>query len=268
MPSKTGKEHYLIGRFVRAYERGSWADAEIDWPDEHHDGAVDLVATRSGDGATLAIEHTVVQPHPQEKEDFARFAQVFPTYVADPSLEIPHCFLYVDVPLGALPKGSDWTAIAKSVLSAIRQKKNGLPDGRSELRCTTDGGEIVLQMHLVRDRSIRSGKTVIRRYGQFDMASTVKTALKRKVPKLAGTRAAKRLLMLERDQWHVDHAALAREIEVCRPDFPAMASVDEIWIAETHESRRIVLFDPVLPGRSYAPVYTFVGDELYRAPGY
>lgn len=262
MPSKTGKEHYLIGRFVRAYERGSWADAELDWLDEHHDGAVDLLATRSDDGATLAIEHTVIQPHPQEKEDFAKFAQVFRTDVADPSLEIPHGFLYVDVPLGALQKGSDWAAVAESVLAAIRQHKDKLPDGRSELRCVAAGREVVLQVRLVRDSSAGSGKTIIRRYGAFDLASTVRAALTTKVPKLARTPAAKRLLMLERDQWHVDHGALAREIEVCRPNFPAMDSVHEIWIAETHENRRIVLFDPILPGRSYAPVYTFVGDDL------
>ena len=104
MPSKPGKEHDLITRFLRAYEHGSWTDAELDWLDEHQDGAVELVAKRRSDGVTLAIEHTVIQPHPQEKEDFARFKRTFPADIRDPSLEIPHGFLYVDVPREMPPR--------------------------------------------------------------------------------------------------------------------------------------------------------------------
>lgn len=268
MPSKPGKEHYLIARFLRAYEHGSWTDAELDWLDESQDGAVELVAKRRSDGVTLAIEHTVIQPHPQEKEDFAKFKRTFSADIKDPSLEIPHGFLYVDVPFGALQRGADWTAVAKCVLAAIRLNKDSIPDGRSQLRCAAGGRDFVLQTRLVRDPSSPSGKTIIRRYGEFDLASTVRTALATKLPKLVRTPAMRRLLMLERDQWHVDHTALATEIDVCRPGFPEMASVDEIWIAETHEERRIVLFDPVLPGRGYGPVYTFTGDDLHRYPGY
>ena len=268
MPSKRGKEHSLIARFLKAYEHGSWTDAELDWLDERQDGAVELVATRRSDRVTLAIEHTVIQPHPQEKEDFAKFKRTFPADITDPSLEIPHCFLYVDVPFGALQRGTDWTAVAECVLAAIRLNKGSLPDGRSELRCASGGRDFVLQTRLVRDPSSRSGKTIIRRYGDFDLASTVRTALATKLPKLVRTTAMRRLLMLERDQWHVDHTALAAEIEACRSGFPAMASVDEIWIAETHEERRVVLFDPVLPGRGYGPVYTFTGDDLHRSPRY
>src|SRR5436190_19906602 len=105
MPAKPGKEHYLITRFLRAYEQGDWADAEFDWVDEHQDGAVELVARRPSDGVTLAIEHTVIQPRPEEKEDFAMFSRSFPADISDPSLEIPHAFLFVDVPFGALQKG-------------------------------------------------------------------------------------------------------------------------------------------------------------------
>jgi hypothetical protein len=268
VPAKPGKEHYLIRRFLSAYEQGSWTDAELDWADERQDGAVELVATRRSDSVTLAIEHTVIQPHPQEKEDFAKFKRTFPTDISDPSLEIPHGFLYVDVPFGVLEKGADWAAVAECVLAAIRRNKHLIPAGRSQLFCASGGRDFVLHTRLVSDPSSASGKTIIRRYGEFALASTVRTALATKLPKLVRTQAKRRLLMLERDQWHVDHTALATEIEVCRLAFPEMASVDEIWIAETHDERRIVLFDPVLPGRGYGPVYTFTGDDLVRCPGY
>lgn len=135
MPSKHGKEHYLIARFLKAYEHGSWADAELDWLDERQDGAVELVAKRGSDGVTLAIEHTVIQPHPQEKEDFAKFRRTFPADITDPTLEIPHGFLYVDVPFGALQRGTDWSTLAERILAAIRLNKDSIPDGQSELRC-------------------------------------------------------------------------------------------------------------------------------------
>ena len=268
MPSKPGKERYLIARFLKAYEHGSWADAELDWLDERQDGAVELVAKRSSDGLTLAIEHTVIQPHPQEKEDFAKFRRTFPADITDPTLEIPHGFLYVDVPFGALQRGTDWSTLAECIYAAIRLNKDSIPDGQSELRCASGGRDFVLKTRLVKDPSSPSGKTIIRRYGDFDLASTVRTALATKLPKLVRTPAVRHLLMLERDQWHVDHTAIAAEIEACRPGFPEIAYVDEIWIAETHEERRIALFDPVLPGRGYAPVYTFTGDDLHRSPGY
>ena len=104
------------------------------------------------------------------------------------------------------------------------------------------------------------GLTLIRRYGPFDLSSTIRTALEKKLPKLVATEADKRILMLERDQWHVDPAAIAAELECLRDCFPKLALVDEIWIAETHHNRHFVLFDPVRPDRSYAPVFAFDGD--------
>ena len=68
--------------------------------------------------------------------------------------------------------------------------------------------------------------------------------------------------MLERDQWHVDPAAIAAELECQRGDFPQLNAVDEIWIAEAHDDGCIVLFDPVRPDRSYAPVFAFDGEQL------
>lgn len=69
MPATPGKERPLLERFLSVYENDTWADSRRDWVDEREDGAVELIATRKGDSATLAIEHTVIQPYPREKED-------------------------------------------------------------------------------------------------------------------------------------------------------------------------------------------------------
>lgn len=254
---------------MRAYEKGTWADAHLDWVDERIDGAVELVATRATDGVTLAIEHTVIQPHPSEKEDFARFSRSsFMTDDRDCSIEIPQSFLYVNVPIGTLQRGRDWNAAADAVRECIRAKKDSIPEGESTLACLIEGTEVTLQVNLVRDRSQNESRTIIRRYGDFDVCGTVRTALENKLPKLVETRAQKRLLMLERDQWRLDPGTIAEQIEDMRGDFTLLKSIDEIWIAETHENRRIVLFEPLIHGRPYAPVYTFSGDTMHAAPDY
>ena len=55
----------------------------VDWVDEHENGAVELIARKS-DGTTLAIEHTLIQPYPLEKEDFARFDRAFSPWRSRP----------------------------------------------------------------------------------------------------------------------------------------------------------------------------------------
>jgi hypothetical protein len=47
-----------------------------------------------------------------------------------------------------------------------------------------------------------------------------------------------------------------------RGEFPRLKAIDGIWIAETHYDRVIVVFEPLVHGSPYAPVYTFNGDTL------
>jgi hypothetical protein len=263
MPAKPGKEQHLLRRFLSVYDQDSWADAHYDWLDERQDGAVELLATRKGDGVTLAIEHTLIQPYPREKEDFARFRSAFLSGDEDPSLVEPGAALYIDLPAGALQPGDDWKAIAAHVRDCIRHNKHAFPEELSTFDCLIDSGRvIVLQVDRV-PVSGDPGITLIRRYGDFDLATTVGTALETKLPKLVETVAQRRILMLERDQIQVKHGKIAAEIERHRPGCPLLALVDEIWIAETHEDGRIALFEPVRPEHRYSPVYTFVGDVLH-----
>src|SRR4051812_36198886 len=110
MPAKLGKEQALLRRFISVYDRNAWRDAHLDWLDERLDGAVELLATKA-DGSTLAIEHTIIQPHPSEKEDFARFVRAFGNADSDSTLALPGKYIYVDIPIGALEKGADWKAL-------------------------------------------------------------------------------------------------------------------------------------------------------------
>jgi hypothetical protein len=260
VPAKPGKEQPLLNAFISVYENDKWAGADRDWVDEHEDGAVDVVARRS-DEATLAIEHTLIQPYPHEREDFARFARAFLGGDRDRSLEIPETLLRVDVPAGTLRRGDDWAAVAEAVRDCIRRSLLTFPEGRSDLACPPVGGNGTLQIYRQAIPG-HEGRTIFRRYGAFDIASTIRDALTRKLPKLAETQADRRILMLERDQWHLDHTAIAAGLESLRSECPLLASIDEIWIAETHDNRDIVLFALVRPDGKYESVYTFAGERL------
>ena len=145
MPAKPGKEQLLLKRFISAYEERTWAEADCDWVDEREDGAVELIAKRSN-GSTLAIEHTLIQPYPHEKEDFTR-ERAFLSGGRDRSLEISETVLYVNVPGGTLQRGKDWGIVAKAVFNCIRRRKEKLPEGDSDLACPiVEGKTITLQI--------------------------------------------------------------------------------------------------------------------------
>jgi hypothetical protein len=55
----------------------TWADADKDWVDRRKDGGVEMLARRSSDGKTLAIEHTLIQPFVSDKEILPSAARRF-----------------------------------------------------------------------------------------------------------------------------------------------------------------------------------------------
>lgn len=246
--------------FLSVYERTVWASARLDWLDEETDGAVEVFATRP-DGSTLAIEHTLIQPHPREKQDSAFFERAFPRTITDPSLLVAGEHLHFQVPIGALKAGENWADVAQSVFACIRENRDSVPVGLSTLTCPLANGSLTLQVERT-PLGDAPGMTHIRRYGTFDVDATVRTALERKLPKLVATQADKRLFLLERDQFTLSHGIIIGALQKLRSEFPGLASVNEVWIAETHEGRNIVLFEPLQVGRPYSPVYTFAERRL------
>jgi len=204
----------------------------------------------------------VIQPHPKEKEDFARFRLAFGSADADTTLWVPGRYIYVDIPLGALAKGRDWRQVAREVLAFVREQKDRFPEDRSTQECPlSDGRSIALRVKVVVD-SGKEGRTLVRRYGDFDVVGTVGQALVAKLPKLSRTPASKRILMLERDQWHLSNETIAGEVKRQRPRFPLLADVHEIWLAETHESGDIVLFVQTTGRTPDKAEYCFAGNTL------
>jgi len=102
MPAKIGRdEQAFVSLFVSAYENLAWAGSKIDRLDEKEDGAIEALITR-GDGQTMAIEHTLIEPFVGDKRDFATFEQALLKIERDRSLAVPGTGIIVYVPVGIL----------------------------------------------------------------------------------------------------------------------------------------------------------------------
>jgi hypothetical protein len=230
------KEYELIETFLSAYEDNSWADCTRIWLDKEKDGEPECLVPRS-DGKTLVIEHTLIQPFLEDKEDFAR-SERFQRIEADESLRIPERIIYVDVPAGALQKGSSWDAVVNIVHAWLKANIGSFPEGTSRHICpvrdvkkATDI-DLCLQVRVVFSPG-HVGKLLVRRYGEPRLGEVVEKALRAKLPKLVRTEASKRILLLECDQFTLTERNIYDEIEKHRAMFPDLAKVHEVWFADT-----------------------------------
>ncbi len=239
----SSREMVFIEPFLAAYEDGTWANARLTKPDavDRLNPAVDVLAVRLSDGKRLAIEHTIIQPFVEEKADYVSFVKSLFQIESDISLAIPNRHTQVFVPVGTLKKqpGQAREAIAGSVHNWIREKRLTLRDGTSQYDCplTIPGqppGSITLTVkQSVLQRQSPGVLHVRRQQVGNSLDKVVNTALSKKLPKLLNTEADKRLLMLERQHMNLLPEQILDEIQKARPMFPALASIDEIWILET-----------------------------------
>ena len=237
MPTSVRREDAIIKLFVSAYEDNAWKDSCIKWLDKLKDGAVDAHVTRT-DGKTLAIEHTLIEPFVGEREDLERFKKSFLHIEYDPSLRQSDRVVYINVPRGALPKGTQWNSIVTCVKRWLQVNLAQLNEGDGYHDCPIKGPGIThpstmkLHIRIVHAKGLNRGP-VIRRYGQTDVGGSVEKALKDKLPKLAKTPADVRILMLERSQFPLIESEIWQEIQRRAADFPRFTKINETWFAET-----------------------------------
>jgi hypothetical protein len=239
LPTTARPENHIVRIFVSAYEKGSWKDALLTFPDELQDGGIDGLATRS-DGKILAIEHTVVEPFLGDIADQSEMLPTFAVIEADPALAVPGLWIQVFVPVGTLhlQRPATRQGIATAVHEWLRNNRLGLTPGKSERSCLVSGAggkpdfEITLTLKVV--VLAGEGKIHIRRQQVADnLGAVIERMLTKKLPKLVNTPATKRVLLLERRHMNLVPEQILEEIEKRRASFPALNNVDEIWIVET-----------------------------------
>lgn len=240
MPTKLRRENKFVKWFLSACDDYSWADAKIDWLDEKIDGAVEALATRKSDGKTLAIEHTIIEPFLREKEDFAFFEPAFLKVEKDTALAVPGLWIRVFIPAGILQgqrQKLTRDAIVEAVHNWIRANRLSLPSGGSThpLKIAVPGKgslDVTLGARVIPLKG--PGRLNLQRQQmERNLGEVIEKALKKKLSKLVGTVADKRILFLERQHMNLYPEEMLSEIEARKSVFPSVASVDEVWILET-----------------------------------
>lgn len=237
----TGKrgEDALIELFLRMYEARSWAGdlSRREYPERVKDGGVEIIATQVTTGRKLAIEHTLIEPFIGDKKDFhENFQELQRQLRADDSLKECGVALYVDAPVNVLPKGVSWQPIIDDVRAFLLAQKSTFGTRKEVRDCPSPHHPkktIPLQVRRQPLERTSEGFVIVQRYGELRVAESVHKALDKKLAKLAATEVDVRILMLERDQAWVDSDEILQQIEALKPQFPELATVREIWIADT-----------------------------------
>jgi hypothetical protein len=140
LPTRSRPENHIVRIFVSAYEKGSWKDAMLTFPDEEQDGGVDGLAVRA-DGARLAMEHTIVEAFAGDISDQSAMLPLLATIEADRSLAVWGLWIQVFVPVGTLhmQKPAVRQSVAKAVHGWLRSNRLTLPKGDSQHACLVAG---------------------------------------------------------------------------------------------------------------------------------
>jgi hypothetical protein len=237
MPTSNRRENTLISMFLSAYDDDAWRDCIKAPLDEKEDGAVEILATRPSDGATLAIEHTLIQPFVLHKQEFARLRETFLPIQDDKSLIVPGRATDVFIPAGILGKKGNWKSQSEAVQKWLQCNISSLPEGESRHSVRVDRNtEFSLLIRVVAIPGYGGTLTIGIDGSQLpdgSLGAVVKKALKMKLPKLISTEADRRILLLERDEFTLPESAIHKEIEKRRRMSSDLGKVNEIWFAET-----------------------------------
>jgi hypothetical protein len=155
----------------------------------------------------------------------------------DPALIVPNRGVDVFVASGTLQKGYDWASIVTTAHQWLRDRVRTLPVGEfnhvvgsagtSQFRLLTRVEKIPDydgDFHIGIDGSQLPAGT---------LGAVVEKALQTKVPKLAGTKADDRILLLERDEFTLSEDQIAKEIESKRHAIAQWNQISEVWFADT-----------------------------------
>ena len=230
------RDQQLVSQFLLAHNQQYGSSLKVvRWPDDENrqTPAVEAVAS-DANGGTVAIEHTLIQPFEGERIDSDRFMKVFGPLEGCPDLMKVGYNVDVGVKVGAIPTGIKWDVVAEGVREHLRKAIPTL--GEVDKLESISGVPFALSVRLT-----------IQAYGSTEadhvwvsrsdipasLRQVVKTALSRKLPKLAAENADRRVLLLEQADVAHGHSDIRIAIDDLNGEFPELARTDEIWLAVT-----------------------------------
>ncbi len=239
------RDQELVVLFVFAYNAGTGSTYRIvAWPDQADSTkqAVEAIVEDNA-GDTLAIEHTLLQPFVGEREDAQPFLAAIAPLEKDPSLRLPGCYFIMRTEVGAVPKGVDWTQVFETLRSWLRAHLSSFPEGVSRHKIPGLPFELWVTVEKIELLGHAGDFFVARNLPSDSLEDVVRVALARKLPKLVGTLANRRILLLEKADVVHSFTRLREAIDNVRPEFPRLVDVDEIWVAVTHSGGSLWFYE-------------------------
>ncbi len=225
----------LVELFLVEFNRVTGKTYEVrEWPDDiqRQTPAVDAIAADIT-GNTLAIEHTLLQPFVGEREDYERLRVAIEPLEQDESLRLPNYYVTLSAKVGAIPRGVSWTFVREKIRQWCKNNMHLLPEGCSDARIGIGPIEIELRLDKAAIPNTTGRLLVARNSPPGTFQEVVRQALKKKLSKLANTKADKRILLLEREVPLYSPNTLTQTIEALSLEFAKLTRINVIWLADT-----------------------------------
>jgi hypothetical protein len=231
---KAKRDKVIIERFLQEYndERGT-SYKVVDWPDEGDRTGKVIDALAADGAATLAIEHTLLQPFAGERQDTAIFLKAVGKLDKAPHLMVPGFTISLSLEVGAIPKGVDWSSVGPAVEAWYLSVRDQLPTGRSQHAIPDLAFGLTVNVDKAPVKHDRGFFFIERVMPSRPLRDTVEQALQTKVDKLAAATADKHLLLLEKYVPIYGDGEVGELIDQLQPQFPNVSKIDEAWIANT-----------------------------------
>jgi hypothetical protein len=223
--------------------------ASVDYPDEHvrHLPAVDAVATDES-GRTIAIEHTILEPFPGQKESLnERLEKVFEPLK---KRSVPGRNIMLTVPDDSVQRGQKWALVAGAIEGWFESVRATFPFGWSYHLIPIDSG-VHIRAECVPMEGEHGVVSIMYSRPRMDneFVDAVIRSVDRKVAKLVMANADRRILLLQREWAAYSIARLENIIGSLTPRFPDLSRVDQIWLADSwfHARYGFIRFEGVWP---------------------
>lgn len=192
-----------VRNFLRGYSLDSGLKIKnLIFPDEaeRQKKAVDALATWES-GRTTAIEHTLIQPFPDEQYKLrGGIGRIFEPLRHDKGVALAGHHIWLQVPLDGLPKDADRNKVARVVRDWLMVTRNGLPEGWSKSSIPGLSFDLTVDISNRFLRHGAEGLVSVSYLGERikgELCCVVRKALSDKLDKLLCSHAQERFLLFE-----------------------------------------------------------------------
>ncbi len=235
----------VIETFLRGYCAAVGKTVpSVTFPDEteRNAPAPDALATWPS-GENLAIEHTLIQPFPDEQYKLkGEIGTVFEPLRDDSALRVPGYQIWLKVPLDAVPKGSNRDDAARAIREWVLAIRDRLKDGWAEEKVPGLGFDLSLTIYkqfVGRDSPGIVSITYVGERTKGHLEEVLTGALGKKLPKLLSFSAQMRFLLFEKNVRSYNTCSeIQGHLAQLMSDYPGLPQVNTVWVVDTSEVDR------------------------------